>query len=189
MDKIRIYFFDIFGYIVPGSAFLMIGWIAVDCQVKSIWQIYQSVHSGDKKTIFIALFLSYIMGFTLHILGRFLYSKYRNGLFKKHIKIDDSQQDMTENWTLIREYGEKHIPILERWYALRAFSQNLSAISLISIFICFYKWLAFGYFEWVLLSLIFILAFIIFMRRSEIFHNVLDNDIEVIVKKLKLNEK
>jgi hypothetical protein len=189
MDKIRIDFFDILGYIIPGSALLMIGWIAVDSHVQSIWHIYQSIHGVDKKAIFTGLFLSYILGFTLHIGGSFLYDTYRNGLFPKKMIRNTEGVTTPEKWTLIREYGEKHIPILERWYALRAFSQNLTAISLICVFICLYKWWAFGYLEWAVLSLVFIASFIVFMHRSTVFHKVLDDDIDSVIKKLKLNEK
>jgi hypothetical protein len=189
MDKIRIDFFDILGYIIPGSAILMVGWIAADSNVQSAWQIYQSIHVVDKKAIFFGLFLSYILGFTLHILGSFLYDKYRNVLMAKKNTDESSSLTVAEKWTLIREFGEKHVLILERWYALRAFSQNLTAISLISVFICLYKWWTFGYFEWAVLSLVFITSFVVFMKRSEIFHEVLDDEINAVVKKLKLNEK
>jgi hypothetical protein len=189
MDKIRIDFFDILGYIIPGSALLMIGWIAVDSQVQSIWQIYQSIHAVDKKAIFMGLFLSYILGFTLHILGSFLYDKYRNSALFKKPPLENNDLTMADKWTIIREYADKHILILERWYALRAFAQNLTAISLISIFICFYKWFKFGYYEWSLLLLFFTASFIIFMKRAEVLHHILDTDIDSIVKKLKLNDK
>ena len=111
------------------------------------------------------------------------------GLQLQVFEIIAGQQTVQEKWTLIREYGEKHIPILERWYALRAFSQNLCAISLICVFICLYKWLAFGYYEWALLALVFILSFMVFMKRSEMFHQVLNDDMGAIIKTLKLNEK
>jgi hypothetical protein len=189
MEKIRIDFFDIFGYIIPGSALLMVGWIGADSHVQSIWQIYQSIQVVDKTGIFTGLFLSYILGFTLHIGGSFLYDKYRNGLFSSKWVINSAEMTTSEKWTVIREYGEKHISILERWYALRAFSQNLTAISLISVVICLYKWWAFGYAEWAVLSLVFITSFMVFMKRSEIFHKVMDDDIHSVIKKLKLNEK
>jgi hypothetical protein len=184
MDKIRIDFFDILGYIIPGSALLMLSWIALDNQVHSIWQIYQSIHGVDQKTIFIGLFYSYIVGFILHALGNFIYYQ----LHRKNKK-PITQLSIHDKWTLIREYGEKHIPILERWYALRAFSQNLCAISGICIFLCLYKWHLFGYFEWGLFTFIFIASFIFFMKRSEVFDKFLENDIESVMNKLKLNEK
>ena len=189
MDKIRIEFFDILGYLIPGSALLMICWIAADGEAKSVWQVYQSVHSVDKKAIFMGLFLSYLLGFTLHILGSFLYHKYHNGFSTQKPTAIAGLQTVQEKWTLIREYGEKHIPILERWYAFRAFSQNLCAISLICVFICLYKWIAFGYYEWAFLALVFIASFMVFMKRSEMFHQVLNEDMEAIIKKLKLIDK
>jgi hypothetical protein len=182
MDKIRIDFFDILGYLVPGSAFLMICWIAADNQVKSIWQIYQSVHSVDKKTIFIGLFLSYILGFTLHALGRFLFDVYQKKIHSKKNMSPNSQLNKPEIWALIRENGEKHISILERWYALRALSQNLSAASLLCVSICLYKWRVFGYFEWSFLALGFMIFFIVFMEKSFVFNQYLNDDIDATIQ-------
>jgi hypothetical protein len=181
MDKIRIDFFDILGYLVPGSALLMLCWIAADNQVKSIWQMYQSVHSVDKKTIFIGLFLSYILGFTLHALGRFLFDVYEERLRTKKV-VNATQLSKPEVWALLRESGEKHIPILERWYALRALSQNLSAASLLSVNICIYKWWVFGYYEWTFVGLGFVLSFIIFMEKSFVFDRYLEDDIRATLK-------
>jgi hypothetical protein len=189
MDKIRIDFFDILGYIIPGSALLMIGWIAADGQVQSIWQVFQSIHNVDKKAILTGLFLSYILGFTLHILGSFIYDMYSKSRYFDKTIFNNSDMTTAEKWTMIREYADKHILILERWYALRAFAQNLTAIALISVFICLFKWIQFGYYEWCVLALVFIAAFIVFIKRAEIFHHVLNTDMDAIIKKLKLNDK
>ena len=187
MDKIRIDIFDILGYLVPGSALLMIGWIAADSQVQSVWQIYQSIHKVDTKAIYLGLLLSYFFGFILHILGSALYDKYLH--YKKPTMAHQTALTTPEKWTLIREYGEKHIPILERWYALRAFSQNLIAISVLSFLICFYKWMAFGYYEWGIASIIFILSFFILSKRALTFHDMLNNDMAAVLKKLNLENK
>ena len=188
MDKIRIDFFDILGYLVPGTTLLIICWIAADSKVSSIWQVYDSIHAVDKKSIFIGLFLSYILGFSLHILGDFLYTLYRN-VFNRTALINTSPLSTADKWTLIREHGEKHILLLERWYALRALAQNLNAISLIGIFICLYKWRVFGYFEWGLLALIFICAFVIFLKQAEAFHKVLNTDMQSVLVKLNLEAR
>ena len=73
MDKIRIDIFDILGYLVPGSALLMVFWVCVDDHVISVWNIYNSIHSIDQKTILLALLPAYIAGFMLHALGAALY--------------------------------------------------------------------------------------------------------------------
>lgn len=187
MDKIRIDFFDILGYLVPGSATLMICWIAADSQVKSIWQIYQSIHSVDKKAIFIGLFFSYLLGFTLHALGKFLFDRYQDNTINKKKLFDNTQLSVPEIWTLIRENGEKHLSILERWYALRALSQNLSASSLLCVFICVSKWWIFGYFEWLLVALGFIMLFVVFMQKASVFNRYLNDDIIATIKILNKN--
>ena len=187
MDKIRIDFFDILGYLIPGSAFLMICWIAADNQVKSVWQVYQSIHSVDKKTIFIGLFLSYLLGFTLHALGKFLFDKYEDNAANKKKLLDNTQLTVAEIWALIREKGDKHLSILERWYALRALSQNLGGASLLCVFICVYKWWTFGFYEWIFIAFCFVAFFVVFMQKSRVFNRYLNDDIIASIKILNKN--
>lgn len=183
MDKIRIDFFDILGYIVPGTALLMVGWIAADRQVMSPSQIYGSIYQVDKKAIYAALFLSYIAGFVLHALGSLLYRlySYRRPPLRTHAQV---QRD----WAWIREYGDKHIPILERWYALRALAQNLAAVSLVFALICVVKWMVYqqaGWWIWLVLSLVLAL---VLLRRSAIFHQYLHEDMAAVLD-LHLDQK
>jgi hypothetical protein len=186
MDKIRIDFFDILGYLVPGSALLMALWVAADPMVKSIWHIHESVHRADRKTIAAGLFMSYIFGFVLHALGTLLYDFYKKTLKRNNGKKALSVQD---EWALIREYGEKHIAILERWYALRALAQNLSAAAFLCVFICLYKWYKFGYYEWSFAALGLAFLGLVLIKRSEIFHQYLNKDIASIFTTLKLSKK
>lgn len=186
MDKIRIDLFDILGYIIPGSALLMIGWVGFDSKVQSIGQIYESVHQVDKKTILAGFFLSYFLGFSLHILGSYIYGIYTS---KKLNTLSKPALTISEKWTIIREFGEKHVHLLERWYALRAFSQNLSAMALISFVLCLFKYFKFGYYEWLLMAIVLIVAFFIFINRARVFHKVLNDDMNAVLNKLKLADK
>lgn len=184
MDKIRIDIFDILGYIIPGTALLMILWIAADSQIKSVWHIYESLKGVHEKAIYAGLILSYFLGFILHILGSFLYDNYQK--WKGKIAPKNETLTTPEKWALIRENGEKHVYILERWYALRAFSQNLAAMALICVLISIYKFFAFGYYEWLFISLVFCISFFIFLKRADTFHTVLNKDIAAVLKKLNL---
>jgi hypothetical protein len=94
-----------------------------------------------------------------------------------------------EQWALIREYGEKHVSILERWYALRAFSQNLCAAAVLCAVIGLYKWFQHGYYEWGVLAAGLVFMAIVLMKRSFIFHKYLTDDIDAVIRKMKLKEK
>ncbi|MBK8429636.1 MAG: hypothetical protein IPL27_28460 [Lewinellaceae bacterium] len=177
MDKIRIDIFDILGYLVPGSALLMVFWVCVDDHVISVWNIYNSIHSIDQKTILLALLPAYIAGFMLHALGAALYDLYRHKKIRKYVP-----SQVQDNWAFIREYGGKHIAILERWYALRAFSQNLAAVSLIAGAVSIAKWWHFGYTEWLGVFFGSMALCLLALKRSEIFHRYLNDDIAVILK-------
>lgn len=187
MDKIKIDIFDILGYLVPGSALLLIGWVGADSEVKSVWQTYQSLQKIDTNTIYIGIFIAYFFGFVLHIAGSYLYSWHLR--IGNRTKPQSDALSIAEKWTLIREEGEKHLQILERWYALRAFSQNLTAISAICGLICLYKWSAFGYYEWGILALLFVALYFILMKRADVFNEVLQTDMTAVIEKLQQKSK
>lgn len=172
MDKIRIDFFDILGYLIPGSALLMVLWISVDPSVRSVWQAYQSVQGIDQKAAIIGVFLAYMMGFVLHALGSRLYDVYRYKRPRTHTQ---------DNWAFIREYGEKHVPILERWYALRALAQNLAAVLLIAFVVCLKKYGQFYYYEWLFAALTCAFLTWELLKRAKIFHGYLLKDMEAIL--------
>jgi hypothetical protein len=186
MEKIRIDFFDILGYLIPGVALLIACWIAVDPGVQSSRHIYQSIHNVDNRTIILGLFCAYVMGFSLHALGSFLFKEFFQYTVRKGWEAGmDQSLTVYEKWAVIREYGRKHTAILERWYALRAFSQNLCAACLATMFICFYKWFRFGYYEWVFIGFGLLLLSYLFMRRAKIFHFYLIHDMAAALKSLK----
>ena len=177
MDKIRIDIFDILGYLVPGSALLMVLWICADGQITSVWHIYNSLHSIDQKTILLALLPAYIAGFMLHAMGAALYDLYRHKKIRRYVP-----SKVQDNWAYIREYGGKHISILERWYALRAFSQNIAAVSLIAGMVSLVKWGRYGYSEWAGVFIGSMFLCLLALNRSKIFHHFLDDDIAAILR-------
>lgn len=176
MDKIRVDFFDVLGYLIPGSALLMVLWIGGDGKVQTIWQVYDSIHQLDNKSLLIGLLLAYIAGFVLHALGDTLYDLYRFGKIRKYAK-----SDVQEKWALVREYGQKHIAILERWYALRALSQNLSAVCLIAAFASLLKLVFFHDKAWLACIASTLVMLYIFLRRAVIFHHYLNDDLDAIL--------
>ncbi len=177
MDKIRIDFFDILGYLVPGSALLMVLWVCSDSQVASVWHIFPSLHQIDQKALLLALLPAYIAGFMLHALGAALYDLYLHKKIRKYVP-----SQFQDNWAHIREYGGKHIAILERWYALRAFSQNLAAVSLIAGGVSIVKWWRYGYTEWLIAFLCLMALCFLALKRSEIFHRYLNEDIAAVLR-------
>lgn len=177
MDKIRIDFFDILGYLVPGTALLLVIWIGLDCRVTAVSEMYNSIHDIDQKTLLLSLFPAYISGFILHALGSSLYDLY---LYKKIKKYAHSATQ--DNWAYVREYGQKHLAILERWYALRAFSQNLAAVSLIAAILFIAKWWQFGHLEWLGFSVGAFLLCWVALRRATIFHYFLNDDIAAVLR-------
>lgn len=189
MDKIRIDFFDILGYLIPGSALLIVFWIGADQKVKSAWQSFDSLHKADQQTAIIGIFLAYIAGFILHALGSSMYNLYckKKDVFQN--RKNSSDLSVQDKWALIREYGEKHISILERWYALRALAQNLSAVALISALLCIYKYFQHYYWEWWIFFIAHIAITYLLLRRSEIFHQCLKSDVDAVINKLRLTER
>jgi hypothetical protein len=177
MDKIRIDFFDVLGYLVPGSVLLMVLWIGTEKRVASIDHIPGLLRDMDQKALLLAVFPAYIAGFLLHALGSALYDAYR---YKKRTKHVSGQ--VQDNWAYVREYGGKHIAILERWYALRAFSQNLAAVSLIAGILCVAKWWTTANWEWLGVAIGTLVFCWMSLRRSDIFNRFLNDDIAAVLR-------
>lgn len=177
MDKIRIDFFDILGYLVPGSVLLMVLWIGVDTRVACISDIPDLLSKVDQKGLLFSLFPAYITGFMLHAFGSSLYDLYAHKKIGKN-----SPGKVQDDWAYIREYGGKHISILERWYALRAFSQNLAAVGLIAGLFSLAKWWHAGYSEWFIVFAFSIGLCWMALKRSAIFDRFLSEDIAAVLR-------
>jgi hypothetical protein len=123
------------------------------------------------------------MGFTLHFFGSWIFKKLRVPPRKI------LSEDMPEYWALLREHGEKHLVILDRWQALKALSSNLGAFSLIAICLCLAKWQLTCHWEWLALTPVFLILFLIYCDRAIVFHIYYDEDSFAVFEALKLKEK
>ncbi len=183
MDKIRLDFFDILGYLIPGTALLLSLWITADTSVHSLANLYAFVLKIDTKAILSGSIVAYIMGFTLHFFGSWVFrllSVPPRKIISEH---------MPEYWALLRQYGEKHLVILDRWQALKALASNLAAFSLLAMGLCVIKWMLTGYWEWLALLPAFVGLFLIYTERARVFHIYYDHDSFAVFEALNLKEK
>ena len=97
--------------------------------------------------------------------------------------------DLSKYWALIREHGDRHLIVLDRWQALKALSSNLAAYSLIAFFLCLVKWKCSGYWEWILFCPLFLALYFVYSDRARRFHRYLDDDSYAVFQVLKLKEK
>ncbi len=183
MDKIRLDFFDILGYLIPGTALLLSLWITADGSVVSLSGLYTFLNKIDTKTLLSGVVVAYIMGFTLHFFGSWIF---------KRLKIPPrkiTSENMPEYWALLREHGEKHLVILDRWQALKALSSNLAAYSCIAMLLCLIKGFITHYWEWFMLLPVFGGLFLIYVERAKVFHVYYDEDSFAVFEALKLRDK
>jgi hypothetical protein len=80
MDKIRLDFFDILGYLIPGTALLLSLWITADTSVLSLSDLYTFIGKIETKTLLSGVIVAYIMGFTLHFFGSLFFYNQWNGM-------------------------------------------------------------------------------------------------------------
>jgi len=183
MDKIRLDFFDIVGYMVPGSALLFCSWVAADDSVRSLQDLHAFLAKIDSKTLLACLMGAYILGFTLHFLGSWLFKK----SLKNKRKIPE--QYLPEYWTLIREHAGKHLVILERWSAFKALSSNLGAFSLLAVLLSIAKFYRTGNVEWGVVAGFFLMLYWVYRQKALIYHTYLDKDSFAVINALNLKEK
>jgi hypothetical protein len=107
-------------------------------------------------------------------------------LVKKRIIVTNN---LPNYWALIREYGDKHLPILDRWQALKALAANMAAFCLMAILFCIIKWWQQGFWEWLSLIPVFILLFFAYSNRAKVFAEYLDKDSLAVFESLNLSEK
>ncbi|MFN0212758.1 MAG: hypothetical protein ACKVT2_00765 [Saprospiraceae bacterium] len=185
---------------MPGTALLFSLWVVADPGVISLTDLYDFVKKIDTKTLFVCLGAAYIIGFTLHFGGSALLKWWglRIQKFAKKVKPAEQRDNAdsggaegefaqkglqeipkdkdSEFWALIRETGEKHNGMLERWWSFKALTANLSAYSLISVALLAYKWGATCQIDWLYLSFFFLVLSIIYLIRAEKFNRLLNKD-------------
>lgn len=190
MDNFKLDIFDLMGYMVPGSILLFNGLILGSPQIRSVCDIHTLCNSFSLGSFIALALMSYPVGFVVHYFGHQLFNAYRylaNRWFGT--KINNLIQE-TRKWTLVREYGEKHLKILERWSLLKVVGQNLAAVSLFSAAISILKYFTSGqYFEWLVLAFGLVLLAIVFWIKSADFRRYVQVDIDDTISVLGLESK
>lgn len=186
MDKIKFDFFDILGYLIPGTALLLSLWVTADKSLLELADLYTFISKITANTLLAGVVVAYVMGFTLHFLGSLIFAAvYR----KRKKKRDSVTSDLSMYWALVREHGGKHLPMLDRWQALKALSSNLAAFSAIAVFLAVIKWYCTGKPEWLIFSFVFGSLFFAYLNRAKVFSAYLDDDSFAVFQTLKLKEK
>lgn len=193
MDKIRLDFFDILGYLVPGTALLLSLWVTADTTVVSLADLYVFVGKINSNILLSGIVVAYVMGFTLHLFGSFLfvfvYLRVKNMISGTPPKKAEKRADYVSHyWAQLREHGDKHLPLLDRWQALKAFSRNLAGFSMVAIWLCLWKWQVTDCKQWLALAPIFLLLYISYSNRSKKFGDYLDGDSKAVLEALHLNK-
>lgn len=183
MDKIRLDFFDIVGYMVPGSALLFTMWVAADDSVRSLLDLHAFLAKIDSKTLLACLMGAYILGFTLHFFGSWLFKK----SLKAERKIPEAH--LPAYWALIREYAGNHLVILERWSAFKALSSNLGAFSVLAVGLSFFKLYRTSNLEWAFVAVFFLGLYWVYRQKALTYHAYLDKDSFAVFNSLNLKEK
>lgn len=191
MDKIRLDFFDILGYLIPGTALLLALWVTADDTVVRLADLYGFVSKINTNTLLSGIVVAYVMGFTLHLLGSFLfahcYLPCRRFLKKETAKAAEKRADYVSHyWAQLRENGEKHLQILDRWQALKAFSTNLAAFSMVAACLCLWKWHCTGVSQWLGMAPLFLLLYASYSNRARKFGDFLDSDSAAVLDALNL---
>jgi len=190
MDKIFHSTFDFFTHALPGLC-VVLGLYILSPEITSFDSLIEKSNQLKIGSGVFLLVVSYIIGFAINPIGNYLVKKY--GLtYKMGSIIHKSNSETSELYVLIREYSQINFKYVETWNMYSAMSHNLMMASLIFTICTVYKISTQDVTNksfWIILSLIALLAAVIFFFRSVKFWVWAANDLNAAVFKLKMKQR
>jgi len=206
MENLKLFLFDIFGFLLPGLLFLSAFALYISTSDPQFQSLPGISWQQLRVYIFPILVISYILGMTMHELG-YIWYKYLAvypGFYltkawhlarKEKDKGNESQfnllmksESLAKSMVLIRAFAPEQVPALAEWSYKRAMSFNMS---LAFLFIGISSFMAFrtGRGEsWLILSTFSILAIILLLKRAFYYDYWLKNEIKITVEHFELEK-
>lgn len=189
MKEIINFAFDFFGHVIPGI--LVIGACSLFFyDIDSIGTIISFSQEISMGIILVLLFTSYIVGFSIDPIGKFLYKKIGLKIFRMNIE-KDIDMFISDKYVLIREFSPANFKYVEKWNAYCTMSHNFSVacafLSILSIF-KIYQGQNSSFF-WITALIISVLLFGVFLYRAVLFSIWAANDINATISMLDSQKK
>lgn len=189
MDKFFNSTFDALTNVVPGSCIIAILFF-FDPNIENSDNLITKLNEIKLGSAAFLVFASYVIGFALTPLGKFLYLQLGTRIWSLKTMADTSGLSVTEKFVLVRQYSPANFKYVESWNMFCNLAHNLAVVSLFLLLASLYR-------AFVMVShpklfagiaILSIGLFLVFLHRAVVFRNWALNDLDATVHKLALPE-
>lgn len=189
MDKFFNSTFDALTNVLPGAVIIISLFLATPNLSDLVDTITTKSEIG-LLTGAVFIFASYIVGFTISPIGKFLYTKIGSKMFNL-VKSKNSDITITEKHILVREFSATNFKYIETWNMFCTLSHNLAVGLALTCLISIYRIAVVGDTSsiFIILSISSLIMFFLCINRAVTFKNWAISDMDAAIEKLHLVEK
>lgn len=189
MDKFFNSTFDALTNVLPGAVIIISLFLATPNLSDLVDTITTKSEIG-LLTGAVFILASYIVGFTISPIGKFLYTKIGSKMFNL-VKSKNSDITITEKHILVREFSATNFKYIETWNMFCTLSHNLAVGLALTCLISIYRIVVVGDTSsiFIILSISSLIMFFLCINRAVAFKNWAISDMDAAIEKLHLVEK
>jgi hypothetical protein len=191
MKELIQFAFDFFGYVIPGL-FVVFSISIIALPISSMQEVIDLTKDFDGGLATVLVIVSYVIGFCIYPIGRFLYKSIGLKLFGNHLDDDSNKSDLSvpTKYALLREHSPMNFKYVESWNIYCAMSHNLMVACLIFSMVTVIKLIQGNdVIFWLSALVVSILLFFILTHRAVTYYHWAAYDINATIKSLDLNKK
>lgn len=182
MDKFFNSTFDALTQVVPGSCFIGILYL-FDPDIHNADDLLAQLSTINLGSAAFLVFVSYVIGFALGPVGRFLYTRLGFRLWPMKPQPCKAGITVSEKYVLVRQHSPANFKYIEIWNMFCNLSHNLGVVALFLLVASLYRIFILGYFNLALFGLAAgaVVLFLIFLHRAVVFRTWALNDLNATV--------
>ena len=190
MDKFFNSTFDALTNVVPGSCIIAILFI-FDPGIESWGDLVEKLNKIELGSAAFLVFLSYVFGFAITPMGKFLYTKVGFRLWPLKPSPGQSGLPVSDKFVLVRQYSPDNFKYIESWNMFCNLAHNLAFSSLVLLLACLYRIVAMGADSAVfsIIAALSVILFLLFLHRAVVFRIWALNDLNATVDRLGLMDE
>lgn len=187
MDKFFNSTFDALTNVVPGSCIIAI-LFSFDEGIQSLDNLIDKLNTINLGSAAFLIFVSYVIGFALTPIGKFLYTRLGTKIWPLITTQDSSDLSITEKFVLVREFSPSNFKYIEAWNMFCNLAHSLAVGALFMIIGCLYRifWMGSHPKLFGVIGVVALVFFFVFLHRAIVFRSWALNDLNASVDKLAL---
>ncbi|MDC6390969.1 hypothetical protein PP182_19945 [Maribacter sp. PR1] len=172
MENIKLGFFEIFTYIIPGF-FVLIGIsLIIENQNDLIVFVVDKANDMNIPKSILFLVICYILGFKSQFVAYEIFKPLSKWIWPKRMEKETSFSKLESRISQIRHFSPNNFVSLQKWFALRAMCYGMFFALLFLEMILIFRSIEFCFWshQRIVLLLVFSIFSILFLRRAVTFH-------------------